>query len=52
MGRKQKFIKSQEDNSRREERNKKMRVTVQVKLVVGFLVLTPMESGADNSEEQ
>ena len=31
---------------------KKMRVTVQAKLVVGYWYLVPMESGSDNSSDQ
>ena len=51
-GRKRKFINTQEEKARREERRKKMRMTVLAKLVVGFWELTPMESVAYNSAEQ
>ena len=50
-GRKRKFIYTQEEKARREERRKKMRMTVLAKLVVGFWELIPMESGSDNSAE-
>ena len=40
--RKKKFIKTQEDKYRSEERRKKMRVKVREKLVVGFWELIPM----------
>ena len=48
-GRKQKFIKLQEEKSRHDERRKQMRVKVQAKLVVGFGELILMESGVDDS---
>ena len=51
-GRKRKFIKPQEDSDRREERGNKMRVTVQVKLVIVFWGFIPMESGYDKSSYQ
>ena len=35
-----------------EEKRKKIRVTAQANLVVGFGELIPMESGSDNSVEQ
>ena len=51
-GRNQKYIKSQEEKASHEEQRKKMRVTVQAKLVVGYWELVPMESGADESSGQ
>ena len=43
------YIKTQQENSRREDRRKQIRVTVRSKLIVGFGVLIPMESGYDKS---
>ena len=45
------FIKPYQAKAGREYQRKKMRVTVQAKLVVGFWELIPMESGSDNSAE-
>ena len=50
-GRNRKCIKPQEENARCEHQMKKMRVTVRVKLVVGYWELVPMESGDDNSSD-
>ena len=47
-GRKQKYIKPQEEKARHEDKRKQMRVRVQVNLVVGYWELVPMESGSDN----
>ena len=46
-GGRQKFIKPQQEKSRHEERMKRGKVIVRAKLVVGYLVLIPMESGAE-----
>ena len=46
-GRKRKFIKPQQEKARHEERMKRGKVIVQEKLVVGYLELIPMESGAE-----
>ena len=51
-GSKKKYIKSQDDKDRCEQQMKKMSVTVEAKLVVGYWELVPMEPGADNSSEQ
>ena len=52
MGRTQKYLKSKEEKARRKQQWKKMRVTVQENLVVGYWELVPMVSGSDNSSEQ
>ena len=43
-GRKRKFINSQLDKARNEERIKKSKMIVRAKLVVGYWDLIPMES--------
>ena len=48
-GDERKCIKPQEDKGRREHHMKKIRVTIQEKLVVVYWYLIPMESGSDNS---
>ena len=46
-GRKRRLINPQKEKARHEEQRKQMRVTVRAKLVVGYLELVPVESGAD-----
>ena len=45
----EKHIKPQEEEARREQQMKKMRMKVRAKLVVGYWELVPMESGSNNS---